>query len=443
VTTDLGSSSEKTPARRRRIVVISQTFVPDPASVGQHMTDVARELARRGYEVRVYASARGYEDPTAQYPRREFMDAGGGRGVDVRRLPLASFGKKSILIRVFGTASFHLQVLWHLLLTPRVAGIFFSTSPPLVGVMACVAQALRGMPIVYWAMDLNPDQLIVMGKLRENSLTARFLEAANRLILRRSALIVALDRFMQGRLLTRGDFADKMLVMPPWPHDENIDATDPSKETASSVNPFREKHGLAGKCVIMYSGNHSPANPLSTLLEAAVEFKNDDRVRFVFVGGGAGKKEVDACIRQHGLTNMLSLPYQPLADLKYSLAAADVHVVSMGQHMAGIIHPCKIYGAMSVARPVLYLGPSPSHVSDILEAHGCGWQVSHGDVAAMKQRIEAILALPPADLQRMGQAAQQALRGSLSQEILLKRLGDRLEQVFPPPLADQPRPVPQ
>jgi hypothetical protein len=53
------------------VLVISQTFVPDPASVGQHMADVAMELARRGYDVRVYASGRGYEDSSVKYPRRE------------------------------------------------------------------------------------------------------------------------------------------------------------------------------------------------------------------------------------------------------------------------------------------------------------------------------------------------------------------------------------
>ena len=31
-------------------------------------------------------------------------------------------------------------------------------------------------------------------------------------------------------------------------------------------------------------------------------------------------------------------------------ARADVHVVSLGEKMVGIIHPCKIYGAMAVAR---------------------------------------------------------------------------------------------
>lgn len=430
VAPDTEGSNSTTPsstagaAPRQRVLVISQTFVPDAASVGQHMTDVAKELARRGFDVRVYTSERGYEDPSVRYPRRERIEVEHGNAVDVHRVPFASFGKKHMLLRVLGTASFQLQVLWHELATPDVAGIFFSTSPPLVGVTACIAKGLRRLPIAYWAMDLNPDQLIAMGKLKKASPVARFLETANRFILRHSSLVVALDHFMADRLLAHGDFRDKMLVMPPWSHSEAID------DIPRTANPFITKHGLSGKLVIMYSGNHSPANPLATLLEAAVAFKNNDRVRFVFVGGGLGKKEVEACIEQHGLTNMLSLPYQPLADLKYSLSAADVHVVSMGDGMAGIIHPCKIYGAMTVGRPILYLGPSPSHISDILDNHRCGWQVRHGDVEGMRSRIAAILDKPREELEGMGRAAREAHQKTFGEAALLGRMGDRLEQVF-------------
>jgi hypothetical protein len=33
--------------------------------------------------------------------------------------------------------------------------------------------------------------------------------------------------------------------------------------------------------------------------------------------------------------------------------------------MVGIIHPCKIYGAMAAAKPILYFGPQPSHITDL------------------------------------------------------------------------------
>ena len=71
------------------LLIFSQTFAPDPAAVGQHITDAAIAMARRGHRVRVYASSRGYEDPTRRYLLRENM-----QGVDVRRLRLSSFGKK-------------------------------------------------------------------------------------------------------------------------------------------------------------------------------------------------------------------------------------------------------------------------------------------------------------------------------------------------------------
>src|SRR5687768_13581353 len=223
--------------RDKTLLIISQTFVPDPASVGQHVADVAIEMARRGHRVRVLTSARGYENPQQRYPPRENL-----RGVDVRRIPLGSFGKGSIPVRVLGTAAFMSQIFFRALFTPNLAGIFFSTSPPMVGLVGTIVAMIRRVPCVYWAMDLNPDQLIALGKIREDSFTARLIERVNRWILRRSNLIVALDRFMAERLERRDQkLREKIFVLPPWPHEEHITGGDsPSAaSTNGDTNPFR------------------------------------------------------------------------------------------------------------------------------------------------------------------------------------------------------------
>ena len=402
-----------------KILIFSQTFVPDPASVGQHITDVAIEMARRGYQVRVYTSARGYENPTVKYPARENL-----QGVDVRRLGLASFGKKSIFTRILGTFSFMMQCIFLALFTPKVAGIFFSTSPPLIGIAPCIAKFFRGIPIVYWAMDLNPDQLISMGKITATSLPARVLETVNRVILKRANWIFALDRFMAERLLLRGDYAAKISVMPPWSHENHM------VPVARDSNPFRQRHNLDGKFVVMYSGNHSPANPLTTLLQAAVHYKDDPDLRFLFVGGGLAKKEVEATMKEHDLKNVLSLPYQPLAELGNSLSAADVHIVSLGDKMVGIIHPCKIYGAMAIGRPILYFGPKPSHVSDILEQHHLGWHVAHGDVAGAIKMLDEIRRTPVEKRDQMGRLAQHVLAETMGQQRLCERVCVEMERAM-------------
>lgn len=412
--------------RGRNFIIFSQVFVPDPASVGQHVYDVAVEMARRGYRVRVFTANRGYDDPSVRYPSFEVRE-----GVEIRRLPLSSFGKKSILTRVVGTASFMLQAIFRGMTVGDVAGILFSTSPPMIGFAATVVKMFRGVPIAYWAMDLNPDQLIAMGKLRADQPTTRFLESANRMILRNASLVVALDRFMADRLRPRAPIDHKLAIIPPWPHETFVEPI------AHADNPFRDRHGLQGKFVVMYSGNHSPSNPLDTLLQAALHFRDDDSLRFLFVGGGIGKKAVEQFAAEHKLPNVLCLPYQPLSELRYSLSSADVHVVSLGENMVGIIHPCKVYGAMTVGRPVLYFGPNPSHIADILDRHQFGLSVKHGDVAGAIDAVQSFRSTEPAALARMGQVAQSVLAGSLSQEALCGQFCDALEAAFRVP--DQPR----
>jgi colanic acid biosynthesis glycosyl transferase WcaI len=405
--------------QRPSLLVFSQVFVPDPASVGQHMADVTIAMAKRGHQVRVYCANRGFENPKLKYAAKENL-----HGVAIRRLPFSSFGKKTLVHRGLGTLSLLFQFLIIGLFKANVEGILFSTSPPFIGLACAIIAKIRGIPIIYWAMDLNPDQLLAMKKIKPNGITHRVLEGINQIILRESALIVVLDRFMAERIAERGVAKEKMLILPPWPHEQHLEDMDPSQ------NPFRQRHGLVDKFVIMYSGNHSPANPLATLLEASVKYKDQDNLRFLFVGGGSGKKEVENAIAKHQLKNVISLPYQPLADLKYSLSAADVHVVSLGEDMVGIIHPCKIYGAMAVGRPILFLGPRPSHVSDILEANRIGWHVAHGEVAAAEQAIEEAQSVGSATLAAMGKTARDVLDQRLSQELVCGQFCDAMEKTM-------------
>jgi len=397
------------------LLLISQVYVPDPASVGQHLHDAAAEMVRRGTRVRVLASARGYDSPQDRYPARETID-----GVEVRRLPLSSFGKRSLAVRVTAQLCFLLQAIVRGLLQPKLDAVLVSTSPPMCSVAALIVAAIRRVPIVYWVMDINPDQAVAMNLARKGSPAVRAYEALNRLILARAYCVVTLDRFMANRLLQKRNVAEKLAVFPPWPHEDQLEPV------RHEDNPFRRTHRLEGKFVVMHSGNHSASHPISTVLEAAQRLQSRDDVAFVFVGGGRRKAEVDRAIAR-GAENIVSLPYQPLSELRYSLSAADVHVVSLGNAMVGIVHPCKIYGALAVARPIMLIGPSPSHASDIVERCDVGRRIEHGNVDATVRAIGELAGMPPARRAAMGRTAQEFIRRNLSRESLCGRLADLIE----------------
>jgi hypothetical protein len=133
----------------------------------------------------------------------------------------------------------------------------------------------------------------------------------------------------------------------------------------------------------MYSGNHSPCHPLDTLLDAARALTTRTDIVFCFVGGGSEQAKV----REAGLSNVKCLPYQPLNELSGSLSAADLHVVVMGEAFVGIVHPSKVYNILSVGAPVLYIGPEPSHVTDIASQQGRFFLTRHGDTQSVVSAI--------------------------------------------------------
>jgi glycosyltransferase involved in cell wall biosynthesis len=406
-------------SERPLILFITQVYVPDPAAVGQQLADAAAELARRGFRVRVLTSANGYDDPAARYPAHEVVE-----GVEVTRLPFASFGKSSIAVRLAAQALFVTQALAHAAATRGLAGIIVSTSPPFCGAAGALLSALRRVPMTYWLMDLNPDQMVSMGLARAGSVPVRVFDALNRVTLRSASRVVVLDRFMRDRVLQKLPVDEKIAVLPPWPMDDEV------SDLPREGNAFREAHGLGDRFVVMYSGNHSPANPLTTLLDAAARLRDDPRFVFVFVGGGSGKAEVDRRI-QAGAANVVSLPYQPLASLRQSLSAADLHVVTLGDEVVGIVHPCKIYGAMAVSRPLLIFAPSPSHLADLVDRFQLGWHVRHGDAEGAVAALRAALALPAAERAAMGHRGAVAVAGELSRGALRGKLCDLVEATLP------------
>lgn len=336
-----------------KILLLNQVFYPDVAATAQYLSDLAAALVERGHEVTVVSSRRGYDRSETTFPARETW-----RGVKIIRVFSTRFGKGAKWRRAADFASFLVSCCARLLLLPRHDVVMALTTPPLISFLGAWRAKLKRERFCYWVMDFNPDEAIAAGWLRADSFAAKWLERMSRFSLRRADKIIALDRFMRDRIVAKQIATEKVAVIPPWPLDQQV-AYD-----AAGREAFRSAHGLTGKFVVMYSGNHSPVHPLDTLIKAAERLRGQTQFVFCFVGGGSEFLRVKKCAEQN--SQILCLPYQPLDKLSASLSAADAHVVVMGNAMLGLVHPCKIYNILTVGVPVLYIGPEPSHVTEIL-----------------------------------------------------------------------------
>ena len=400
--------------RPRHFGIVTQVYPPDPAAVGQHLADVAEELGARGYKVSVFTADRGYDDPSQIYPRSSKKG-----NVTVIRLPLSSLGKGSIASRLLGGTSLLLQASVFTALDLRITDLLLSTIPHFTGALGIAMRVLRGLPFHYWLMDLNPDQIVALGKLSADSVPVKVFDLLNRGIIRYASSITTLDEAMAQRFAAKSDLKRAINVQPPW-------SVQPMRKSCPDVNgPFRERFGLSSERVLMHAGNHSVVHPLDTLVDA-IRMRPGSVLKFFFVGGGLGKKPIEDWVSVEHPTNVTLLPYQPRESIDDMICAADVHVVSVGNGTVGIVHPSKLYGALAAGRPVLVIGPAQSPAARMVLENNLGWHVEHGNVGRMQNVLDAIEQMSEEDAQRLRQKCFEFAKKRLQREASIRKFCARL-----------------
>ncbi|MBI3316646.1 MAG: glycosyltransferase family 4 protein [Candidatus Omnitrophica bacterium] len=386
-----------------KLLLINQVFWPDVAATAQHLTDLACELINQGHEVTVLCARRGYTEPHSIFAKKEIY-----QGIHIVRVWPFSLGRKYKILRVLDSLILNFAFALRLARLGHFERILVLTSPPLVGGVAGFFAKLWRKPLILWMMDVNPDEAIEAGWIRRNSLEAHMLESALRWVLNQSQKIIVLDRFMRDRILLKGADPNKVKVIAPWSHDEAIQLI-PHRD-----NPFRKKNNLDGKFVVMYSGNLSICHPLNTLLEAAFLLKEEPTISFVFIGGGQRTQDILQARKERSLSNVFYFPYQPRTEIKYSLSAADLHTVVMGEPYVGIVHPCKIYGILRLGRPFIYIGPQQSAPGELMEALKTGARVDHGEaerLAGLILKMKNLSEAEKMEIQKINQALAQQFSG--------------------------------
>jgi colanic acid biosynthesis glycosyl transferase WcaI len=408
-----------------KILLLNQTFHPDQTATSQQLVDLARFLKARGCDVSVVASQRAYEAPEKRFTRYEEWN-----GVHIYRVGSTGFGKRSFLHRMVDGFTFELSLLWRLLRVPRHDVVISFTSPPLIGVLGALVCKLRRSRSVQWLMDVNPDAAIAVGYLKENSWAAKFLTSIFNWSLRQSDLIIVLDRWMREKIQAHGVPAEKIAIIPPWPvHEPPVAFEEGLGES------FRRANGLSGKFVVLYSGNHSIVHPLDTLLNSALKMRDRKEVVFLFIGGGLRAVDVREFKSKHGLENIVQLPHQPRTVLRESLASGDLHVVVMGDAVAGLVHTSKIYGVLATGRPYIFIGPAKSHVSDLISACPYGFQVENGNVEGTIRTIDKARSLSREDREHY---SRQNI-GYLKKHCLPEHSFKEIERVLLSPSSDPVR----
>lgn len=382
-----------------KIIFINRYFYPDHSATSQILSDLAFELARRGFTIMVIASRQLYDKPDVVLAARDTVE-----GVSVHRVKTTRFGRNNLAGRAVDYVTFYFSAFVLLARLVRKGDIVVAkTDPPMLSIIATPVAWLRRAHLVNWLQDIFPEvaEQLGVGGGRLSRLAYGMLRAARDATLKRASANVVLGEVMAERVRNQGVPASKVRIIQNWSDTKLVYPVSPAD------NPLRHDWGLDGKFVAGYSGNLGRAHEYQTFLDAIAQTEaRSHLVRWLFIGGGALFEDFKEQVAKRGLSSVVFKPYQPRNQLALSLSAADVHLVSLRPELEGLIVPSKFYGVAAAGRPTIFIGDVQGEIARLLRSNACGDTVPMGDGAALAAKILEFAEHPDRSAQ-MGDNARQ------------------------------------
>lgn len=377
-----------------KILFLTQYCPPEVGAPQNRIFEFAKKLKEFGHEVSILTAM-------PNYPKGEIFEGYKGRwlykqkidGIKIVRTAIYPTKEKKFLKRLWNYTSFTLSSVIIGAFNIERQDVIITESPPLfLGWSGYLLSKLKGAKFVFNVSDLWPESAITLGILN-NRMLINLSFWLEKFCYKKAKLITGQTPGIVSDIIDRGFGENKTYLI-----SNGVDTDLFSKEYYSE--DFRKRNGLKGKFAVCYAGNHGLAQGLEVILNAADELRNEDDIRFVFVGDGAEKDNLIKIKEEKKLDNVIFLPLQPKKNMPKIMASIDAAIVPLKKlNLFKGAFPSKIYETMCSEVPIIL--------------------AVEGDVADMIYKADAGIVVKPENPKEMAQAVLRLY----NDEALVKRLG--------------------
>lgn len=367
--------------KKPSVILFNRVYPPVRGATGRLLRDLARGFARDGWDVTVVTI--GPQD------RKDYDGP-----VRVVRLRPVAGGRN-----IFSYALVWIRMLIKGLSLPRHDLIVTMTDPPLFVVAGRIMAKFKKCGHMHWCQDLYPDILPALGVPVPGPLM-RFMKTLSRRSMKSCDRVVVIGRCMARHLTHSGMDPRRVSVIPNWPDVELTGAVSrrrilraslPGQQQGAAAAPRPQEklfRDAEPKFRILYAGNLGRAHPVDTILDAAaILAAPHPEIEFVFVGDGPRFEKLVQERARRGLQNIRFLPWQPASRLRELAESGDVHLISMEEEVAGMIVPSKLYSALAVGRPSIFVGPRNTETARLIKDFMAGSVVPQGEARQLAETI--------------------------------------------------------
>lgn len=336
------------------ILFLCQFFYPEHNSSATLPFDTAKCLANEGFSVGALCGYPKEYNDTKKVTAREKKD-----GVSIHRLRYLQLSRQSKLGRLVNYFSFTLSVLLHICEIKDYKSIIVYSNPPILPIVAILANKLFKIKIVFVSYDVYPEVAYASNVLNENSFIAKAMQAINRNLFKHVKAVIALTDEMKEYLIShRPELStDRIVTIPNWAHEKNDNS---DKCNAKARFGYKEND-----FVVSYFGNIGICQDETAILQAMQLLKNYKDIKFFVAGHGCKISEFRQAAE--ALPNVKICGFLTGQDFKQAIAASSCGIVSLEQGLTGMCAPSKYYSYLQGGLPILAVAEQSSYLSkDVL-----------------------------------------------------------------------------
>jgi len=374
---------------RKRLLLISHNFSPEPTGIGKYNGDMIEWLIKNGVDCTVVTTYPYYpywrvQEPYKNrwYKKEVKTDANTGAKLTVYRcpsyVPADPTGKK----RMIQDFSFWTSMFWvvqKLVLFKKKHDYIITVAPPFhLGYLAWYYKKLRGGKLIYHIQDLQIEAAQEL-KILSNEKLFNMLYSAERSILKGSDFVSSISEGMIKKIAAKA--GRDVLFFPNW--------TD-----TTYFSPIENRSGLKEKWgyqssqfVCVYSGSIGEKQGLENIIYCADELKDNPNIQFVICGTGPYKQKLEELVAQKQLSNVSFLPLQDKAVFNEFLNMADVHLVIQKGNAGDLVMPSKLTTILSVGGASVVTAIPDTSLYDVVDKYDVGFIVPPDDYKALAGTI--------------------------------------------------------
>lgn len=411
---------------KKKIVFVINYFYPDYASTGQLLTELCLNL-QSDFDITVIAAQPGYAGEKSTTTK--LFETDQLENIKITRIRLPKVDKTSKVSRMRYIFSYFMLAKMALLKEKNIDAIYTISQPPVLGgLIGTIGKFFKRAKHIYNIQDFNPEQAAAVSYTNKQFIF-NWAKKIDKLNCSYSDCVIVVGNDMSQTLKKRfnNQNVPSHVVINNWTNEDEIV---PLSKKEKNVQRFLKENDLENKFIIMYSGNIGLYYDLENIIKVTEHFKEYKDIAFVFIGEGAVKQDMQSFVNSNDIHNVHFLPYQPKEFIKYSLNAADVHLVVNQKGIKGVSVPSKIYGVMAAGKPVLGVLEQESEAQMLIESSRCGVVVEPQNYSEIINSIEELYSLEKEKLVTLGLNGRDYLDQHLKRDISINKYRETLKQVL-------------